>query len=86
MKHFLPLLLLTGCTITPIPVAPPEDVGGTCETARANIERLGGCDQDMATFADDCAEKVELYESVGDRFPVGCLTVSKSCAKAEACK
>lgn len=82
-------LLLAGCVVTPAPappLPPPEDVSGTCETAAENLRKLGGCGLDLARVQADCDDAVKADESVGLRFPVGCLTAAKDCAQARICE
>jgi hypothetical protein len=82
----LALLLVGGCTVREVEVVPPEDVGGTCASARENLAKHGGCGVNLDTFEQDCEDKARLYAVVGDRYPVGCLTVSQNCDQARACR
>lgn len=86
MKALVLLLSLAfyGCQVQP-PV-PPDPIGGTCETAAANLNKLGGCGLDMAAFPAECAAATSAEAKVSARFPSGCLSVSKDCDSVRLCR
>lgn len=81
-------LLVTACTITPdTPPPAPPDGAGDCHTACATLTRLGGCNLIAPeTCEKDCNTELNNEAAIGVRFPVGCLTVAKSCEEALQCK
>lgn len=86
MKHIIISIVLIGCTVQTVPVVPPPDGPGTCETACQRLQELGGCGVRVDTCPEDCRAAREAEEGVGVRFPVGCLTAVSSCAEAERCQ
>jgi hypothetical protein len=70
----------------PKPPLPPADGDGTCETAKANLEQLGGCGLDLERYVLNChdAEKEEAEHGV--RHPNTCVTTAKSCQRAFECR
>lgn len=76
-----------GCTAqAPPPVVPPDDGPGTCETARDNATRLGGCGVDLGSFPERCENRVRAYAQADAVYPLGCLTASQSCDEFRACR
>lgn len=88
------LLATSGCTATFVkdPVVPPQPQGGTCETAHANLEKLGnlekreGCGIDLSTFVQNCHDR-EKFDASRDRtLPLDCITSAETCQVARRCR
>lgn len=77
-----------GCTVQPsvLPVVPPDDGPGTCETARETATKLGSCGVDLATFLERCENRVRAYAQADAVYPLGCLTAARSCDEFRACR
>jgi hypothetical protein len=80
------LLGLAGCvSLRPTQPIPPQPRGATCESAHANMEKLGGCGVALERFVQDCHDR-EQYEA--DRhysLPLDCITEAGDCDTARAC-
>ncbi len=80
MKIVVLAFLVVGCHfVDPIP---PQPHGGTCESEKANLEKLGGCTLHLDTYIENChAEE----EKSGVPLPHDCVTEAKTCEEALVC-
>jgi len=77
---------LTGCSLTSYPPLPPPDGPGDCSSARANLERLGGCGRDVEGYEARCRDAQAAEAEIGLRHPVACMTAAVSCEELKACR
>ncbi len=84
MKRLLAAVLvplLVGC-VTLRPAVEPQPHGGTCETAHANVMKLGGCGLHTDTLIKDCHDE---ERNSGVEMPHDCVTEAKTCEEVRAC-
>jgi hypothetical protein len=87
------LLATSGCTtvIVKDPEVPSQPQGGTCETAHANLEKLGkqeqreGCGIDLSKFVQNCHDREKFDASRGRTLPLDCITSAPTCKEARLC-
>ncbi len=80
------LFVTTGCVTTIVdPVIPPQPQGSTCESSNANLEKLGGCGIDMATFVQNCHDREKFDASRGRTLPLDCIASAATCEVARSC-
>jgi hypothetical protein len=83
----LAAFLVAGCRVDP--PLPPADIPGTCEGWCSAIAAAPDkCGVDSAACLDDCRKTVAAEESIGRRFPLGCMTAEAkvSCEEVWKCR
>jgi hypothetical protein len=80
------VLALPGCVaVRPAQSIPPQTHGATCETAHANLEKLGGCGVALERFVQDCHDRAQYEADRRYSLPLDCITEARDCDTARAC-
>lgn len=79
-------LVAASCQTKPVPQPKPSPDGSTCETDFANLQKLGGCGLNMATFLSNCHDREKFEAEFGADNGHSCVTGAPDCNAARGCK
>ena len=77
-------VILSGCTVTTYPPAPPPDGSATCESVCArDVEINCGLGPNCV---EDCHDADRREREIGKRLPLACMTTAATCTERDQCR